>query len=202
MFSGIIERVSQVVSVNLEKTSHNLILERPDGFDDIKAGDSICVNGVCLTLENFTSSELAFTVGAETCEVTRWPQILSKGSRLNIERSLKVSDRIHGHSVTGHVDCAGLVVGVIRTADFIRIEVAVPKEFRRMVWLKGSIAINGVSLTVNKANDETIEVGLIPETIIRTNLSTLVMGDLVNLEFDTMAKFYLRQYELGNVKPN
>lgn len=165
-----------------------MAIQRPSDFDDLKRGDSIAVDGVCLTLETFDPNQLTFTLGPETLKVTEWtrPRVLDRV--VNLERSLRLNDRIHGHLVTGHVDSLGKVVARETFGDTLRLTIEIPENLRRFVWTKGSVAINGVSLTVNRTEGRSFQVGLIPETLKRTNLDGLEIGAGVNLEIDNMAR--------------
>lgn len=194
MFSGIVEFQGRVLAV---RRVHNLLqidVEKPEEFDDLKVGDSVCVSGVCLTVESFDNKCMTFALGAETLQVTGWTDAFLSGAFLNLERSLRMGDRIHGHLVSGHVDGTGEVIAVTDLGGSVLFEVRAPKELLRYVWRKGGWAVNGVSLTVNEVRgDGESESGvvshcLIPETLRRTNLAQLRAGDRVNLEIDTIAR--------------
>jgi len=193
MFSGIVEFQGHVLAV---RRVHNLLqidVEKPEEFDDLKVGDSICTSGVCLTVESFDDKRMTFALGAETLQVTGWTEAsLLSGAPLNLERSLRMGDRIHGHLVSGHVDGTGEVVAVTDLGGSVLFEVRAPKELLRYVWKKGGWAVNGVSLTVNDVRGEgesgVVSHCLIPETLRRTNLARLKAGDRVNLEIDTVAR--------------
>ncbi len=188
MFSGIIESKSKVLAISPRNDVFELLVERPKAFEDLKLGDSIANNGVCLTLEKMSSNELQFAVGAETLNITNWKSHLKIGDFMNLERSLRFGDRVHGHMVTGHVDAIGKVVGVERGSETIELEIKIPDEIRRFVWKKGGLAVNGVSLTVNSFEESVVQFLLIPETVKRTNLSDVKIGDFVNLEADYVAR--------------
>ena len=193
MFSGLVEACVPVVRTEVPHGADGahllrLSLERPSGFTDLRIGDSIACDGVCLTLENFTEKTLQFALAHETLLVTGWTVDSLRGQRLNLERSLKPSDRNHGHWVTGHVDSRSRVVDV-RDASGVRwIKLHVPRSLQGQVWPKGSWAVNGVSLTINNVDPGGLEHCLIPETMARTNLAELRIGDEVNVEVDPMAR--------------
>lgn len=177
-------------------------VERPTDFDDLKIGDSIACNGVCLTVARFTKNEIEFALGAETLQVTSWSVSSLVGARLNLERSLRLGDRIHGHLVSGHVDALGVVVGFQDLGGSTRLDVELPKEIAAFVWKKGSWAVNGVSLTINSVQDGVVSHVLIPETLSRTNLGALKVGDRVNLEVDMYARGIVRALDERNLKGN
>ncbi len=167
-------------------------VERPSDFDDLKIGDSIATSGVCLTVEKFDARSITFALGAETLKITGWTEAKLTGARINLERSLRLGDRIHGHMVSGHVDATGRVSAVVDLGGSVRLDVEAPPQLLRYVWKKGSWAVNGVSLTINEVVNEAAFVivshTLIPETLRRTNLGALKKGDPVNLEIDMMAR--------------
>lgn len=198
MFSGIVEATGEVLWAN-EVEQGRLIrigVKRPLSFDDVRTGDSIASDGVCLTVESFDSESMVFALASETLAVTNWKTLKGPadlvGRKINLERSLKMGDRIHGHWVTGHVDAAVKVLSVEDSepgADPTRIlKIEIPENLRQMVWKKGSWAVNGVSLTVNAVEGGVAEHCLIPETLARTNLGEVRSGDLVNVEVDVFAR--------------
>lgn len=188
MFSGIVETQTLVLGLKKTPPSAKLSLQRPSNFDDIKNGDSIAVNGVCLTVESFNSESMEFTLGPETLNVTGWDEDLYVGNKVNLERSLRAGDRMHGHLVAGHVDCMGEVKSFEELGDSWELWVSFPESFRPYLWKKGSVAVNGVSLTVNEIAADVFQVTLIPETLRITNLNELKVGDRLCLEADSMAR--------------
>lgn len=196
MFSGIVEALSPVKSA---RTQGNLVfidVARPEDFTDIKPGDSIATNGVCLTVEKFDDTTMSFALGAETLQVTGWTEHDLKSAQVNLERSLRMGDRIHGHMVSGHVDGIGQIVRLDDQGGSVFLDVKSPEAISRFVWKKGSWAVNGVSLTVNEVfPDGVVSMCLIPETVKRTNLGTLKVGDSVNLEVDMMARGMVTFFE-------
>lgn len=195
MFSGIIEAHAPVVSATQQSDVLRISIEKPKDFNDLNSGDSIAVNGVCLTVESFTELMIQFALAAETLQVTGWSAKSMLGSQVNLERSLRLGDRIHGHLVSGHVDAMGRVVGLMDHESTRVLKIEVPGPLEPLVWKKGSLTINGVSLTVNKFEQSVVEVCLIPETLARTNLGLLKTGDPVTLEVDTLARALLRYIE-------
>jgi len=188
MFSGIVE--AQVPLKRLKERAQilELRLERPRNFNDLKAGDSIAVNGVCLTVEDLTTDEIAFAVAAETLQVTGWSMEKLGKQSFNLERSISLGDRIHGHLVAGHVDGIGRVVDKVTRGESTELLIAFDEAMRPFLWRKGSVAVNGVSLTINEVEGGKFRICLIPETLRRTNLGALLAGDTVNLEADMMAR--------------
>ena len=188
MFTGIVEAVGQTLQVSPGDQSLRVQIEKPNHFNDLNIGDSICCNGVCLTLEEQSSQSMAFALGYETLQLTGWgPEDLS-GVRWNLERSLRFGDRVHGHLVSGHVDSMARVESSYAQGDSWILSVQVPAEFQPYVWKKSSLTIQGVSLTVNQFKGGVAEVCLVPETLKKTNLGNLKIGDFVTIETDYYVK--------------
>lgn len=185
MFAGIVEAVAQVQKIEERPGRVIVQVERPQNYTDIALGDSIAVNGVCLTVEKFDQASMTFSLGAETLRLLG-SDFLEKP--LNLERSLRFGDRIHGHLVTGHVEALGEVVRSQAQGESWFLDVRVPKNILRFVWPKGSITLHGVSLTVNSIDKDIVGVCLVPETQKRTNLTELKTGHSIHLEADYMAK--------------
>lgn len=198
MFSGIVEAPSSVLRAQKGEDTFQIWVQRPSFFDDLHVGDSVAVDGVCLTVEEFKAEDVLFCVAHETIQVTGWGADDLQGRVMNLERSLKMGDRIHGHFVSGHVDTTGTVVSVKKMESWI-VDIAVDSFDPKFVWEKGSVTINGVSLTVNSVQNNVISVCLIPETLNRTNLQYLDVGTLVNIEYDTWAKAFVN-YQKHAVK--
>ncbi|MCB0407426.1 MAG: riboflavin synthase [Bdellovibrionales bacterium] len=194
MFSGIVEAKSAVVSAQNRASVVVLQVARPPQFNDLKLGDSVCINGVCLTVEVTDETVIQFALAAETLQVTQWTLEGLRNASLNLERSLRFGDRIHGHLVSGHVDQMGEVVGIEDLEETRFLKVAFPEEIAPCIWKKGSVTLNGVSLTVNQVEKGVLEVCLIPETLERTNLGDLKMGDRVTMEVDMFARGLLNYF--------
>ena len=188
MFSGIVECTSSVVAAEERRESLYLTIAKPNNFNDLSIGDSIAIDGVCLTLESFTDAQLQFCVGPETKRVTGWTIDGVIDRVVNLERSLRVGERIHGHFVTGHVDVRSRVLRAEVMGETLKLTIEIPDSVREFIWSKGSVALNGVSLTVNAVTPRDFSVGLIPETLRRTNLDRLKAGNWINLEIDNMAR--------------
>lgn len=196
MFSGIIETHSSIVNVSSKAGLIVLTIKKPSIFNDLNVGDSIAVDGVCLTLEAFDSETMSFSVGPETLRVTGWTEAGVLNRVVNLERSLRLMDRVHGHLVTGHVDVSARVIEAQSEGEALKLTIEIPEKFRPYFWAKGSVAVNGVSLTINQVTADFFTVGLIPETLKRTNLKLLKAGDRLNLEIDNMSRAFIRQMEL------
>jgi riboflavin synthase len=158
---------------------------------DAKLGDSIAVNGCCLTITAISNGLLSSDLLAETLARTNLGA-LKPGSRVNLERALPANGRLGGHFVQGHVDCTSRLLGITPKGQDHLLEIALPKEFAKYVAYKGSIAINGISLTAAEVREESIVLWIIPHTMAMTNLGTLAPGDSVNIEFDMLAKYLER----------
>jgi riboflavin synthase len=195
VFSGIVETQSQILSARQDGELIRIDVEKPASFDDIHTGDSICSNGVCLTIEAFDSGRMTFALGAETLKITGWTLESLRHARLNLERSLRFGDRIHGHMVSGHVDAIGEVVTIKDLGGSTQVDIRAPKSLLPFVWKKGSWAVNGVSLTVNSVDGDIVSQCLIPETLKRTNLGNLLPSARVNLEIDMMARGFINYLE-------
>ena len=196
MFSGIVEARARVRKTTQKPNLVELIVERPVGFNDIRLGDSVCTNGVCLTVEAFDDQTLQFALGAETLEVTGWSAAALENADVNLERSMRLGDRIHGHLVSGHVDATGRVRKIEPVGGSVFIDIEIPARLAPYIWKKGSWAMNGVSLTVNSAENNIVKVCLIPETLKRTNLGDLRAGDPVTIEVDTVARGLIHALQL------
>ncbi len=198
MFSGIVESFAPLIRSERGNQVTFFSLKRPAHFDDLRTGDSIAVNGVCLTLESFDEETMQFALGPETLKITGWGQFVESSHSspslpsFNLERSLRFGDRIHGHLLSGHVDAMGQVTSLSPLGEALEMVVVAPEEMSPLLWKKGSVGINGVSLTVNQVsysnNQVVFSVCLIPETLRRTNLGGLQAGDPVTLEADSMAR--------------
>ncbi len=194
MFTGLVEESGRVVEFSAYCGQHVLRVEAQRVLDGLALGDSIAVNGCCLTVAAREGNVLQFDLLAETRRVTSLAALVP-GSRVNLERSLAYGGRMGGHFVTGHVDAVGTIEAFEpRGADHY-LGVKVPAGAGRYLIPKGSIAIDGVSLTVAEAGADSVGVWLIPHTLAVTNLHTRRVGDIVNLEFDVLGKYVERMLE-------
>ncbi len=192
MFTGLIEETGTVVRLNESSPGHfDLFLRASKMGVELCVGDSVAVNGCCLTVADSTPEALRFDLLAETVRRTNLG-ILRAGSIVNLERALPTNGRFGGHIVQGHIDCAEPVRQFEKVGADFRLEVELPAEFAHYVAPKGSIAVSGVSLTIAEVGARSFVVWIIPHTFAATNLRTLQKGDLVNLEFDILAKYVER----------
>ena len=191
MFTGIVEELGEVIAVEHYADSARITIEGP--VDDASPGDSIAVNGVCLTVTTMDSGSFTADVMLETLNRSSLGE-LKPGAKVNLERSVRLNDRLGGHLVQGHVDATGTVISRAPSERWDQVRIALPATIERYVVEKGSIAVDGVSLTVSAlADDGTwFEVSLIPETLERTTLGGRQPGDVVNLEVDVIAKYVER----------
>ena len=191
MFTGLVEEVGKVVGKDPNDRSTRLQIVAPRMATQVKTGESIALNGCCLTLASRRGNRLTFDLLRETIARTNLKS-LRQNSRINLERALHADGRLGGHFVQGHVDCVSPIIGLERKAADFRLEIGLPGEFAHYVTSKGSIAVNGISLTVAEVLPESFVVWIIPYTKGHTNLDRAKTGDLVNLEFDILAKYIER----------
>lgn len=191
MFTGIIKTLGIVRSLEPHGGGTRLTLEPPEFDSALERGESVAVNGVCLTALDRNDGLFVADLSPETMECTSLG-VLSKGSRVNLERALAFGERLGGHLVQGHIDTTGTLVDVKPEGEFAVYRWSYPEEFADLVVSKGSIAVDGVSLTIVDPTNSSFEVALIPETLERTNIGPSKVGDVVNLEFDMMAKYAAR----------
>ena len=191
MFTGLIEEVGRVIAAPGSKEPKRLQVVAARIAAEAEVGASVAVNGCCLTVASRRENELIFDLLQETLERTNL-RALAQGSFVNLEQALRADARVGGHFVQGHVDCAVQIVGLLEQGTDLRMEVALPGEFAQYVVEKGSIAVDGISLTVAKVRPNSFEVWIIPHTRSQTNLASIRQGSLVNLEFDLLAKYVER----------
>ena len=191
MFTGIIEELGQIVSIERLAQGKRLIVSGNIVTGDLQNGESAAVNGVCLTALDVTPDSFAADVSPETLSRTTLGD-LSVGSRVNLERAVTPSSRLGGHIVQGHVDGRGTFLGADDQGDFRTVRIGFPLEIAKYLVFKGSVAVEGISLTIASLADNYLEIAVIPKTWEATNLSTLNTGDAVNLEVDMIAKYVER----------
>ncbi len=188
MFTGIIEELATIRSLTRRSRGARLSIESAVCGSDASVGDSISVNGVCLTLTSREGNILSFDVSDETSGLSNI-LALKPADRVNLERSLKQGGRLGGHFVTGHIDCMGKIVSKASQGDFIEFEISIPKEHSILLVKKGSVAVDGISLTVNNVSDGSFKVMVIPHTLSNTTLNFKGIGNIVNIETDVLAKY-------------
>ena len=191
MFTGLIEEAGKVVATRSSDYGTKLEVVAPRIAREGRIGESIAVNGCCLTLTSRRSDRLSFDLLEETLGRTNLKKLQQK-SRLNLERALRADGRLGGHFVQGHVDCVSRIIAFERKGADFRLEVELPENSRHYVASKGSITVNGISLTVAEILPKSFAVWIIPYTKRHTNLDRAIIGDLVNLEFDILAKYVER----------
>lgn len=194
MFTGLVETQAAVIEILPEPAGKRLIIARPAFWKDCQLGDSICVNGCCLTIVELTGQQMVFQAGEETLSRTTLGGLHS-GNLVNVERAMKLGDRIGGHLVSGHVDGVGRVAQRHDDDEWSKIFFAAAPGLMRQMVSKGSICVDGVSLTLVDVTDSQFSVALIPHTLEVTTLGKLKSGDSVNLETDMLAKYVQRQLE-------
>lgn len=194
MFTGLIEKTSKVISNVARDCSHRLVIESP--FDALQVGESIAVNGVCLTVLPSESGELHFDVSPETLNLTTLAQLKS-GSFVNLERAMLAATRFGGHYVSGHVDTTALIHSIHSLNEFIEMELTGFNP-ESMLYLipKGSITVEGVSLTINAVVEQRIKLMLVPHTLLQTTLGVFEVGQRVNIEFDYLTRIVAHQLQV------
>jgi len=205
MFTGIVQSVGRIAAVKEAADGYRIELDAETlGVDDVAVGDSIAINGCCLTVVEIDGATLAFDLSAESVRCTSG---LDRPGQVNLEKALRLSDRLGGHLMSGHVDGVGAVTrfervgraGAAAIADdkerSVLLEVEVPTELARFVAQKGSIAVDGVSLTINEVAGTRFSVNLIPHTLAVTTLGALAAGARVNIEVDIVARYIARLHD-------
>jgi riboflavin synthase len=196
MFTGIVEGIEKITQTQRRGDLLVLSICTPAALTDMAVGDSICVNGACLTVSVLTPEEFQADVSPETLTRTTVGS-LRPGDEVNLERALRMSDRLGGHLVTGHVDATGSVVEVSTGAGTLNMTIAVPRELIPYLVEKGSVAVDGVSLTVSGMRGDEFQVAVIPYTAENTTLGRKRPGDRLNIEFDIIGKYVKRFLEKG-----
>jgi riboflavin synthase len=194
MFTGLVEALGEVVAVEQRPGAVRIFLTSEIG-EEVAIGDSISINGVCLTAVEAGGPALAFDAGPETMRVTALGE-LAPGDPVNLERAMRADTRVGGHFVQGHVDAVGTIVDVRPDGDFTWVRVRFPQELAAQLVLKGSIAVDGISLTIASLADDSFDVQIIPHTRTHTNLRDVRPGMRVNLECDILGKYVARAMSL------
>lgn len=197
MFSGLVSGTGKIKKINKDDETIVMTIypEKSQFLDGVQVGDSIAIDGTCLTVETFQEQEFTVTLMPQTFEKTTFKD-REIGDLVNLERSLMVGSRLEGHVVTGHVDEVTRVLERRENENAIEVVFALPKRLRGQVVSQGSVAINGVSLTVMNAEQDRFSVGLIPHTQTVTNLDKLQEGSMVNLETDILGKYVMANMEM------
>ena len=199
MFTGLIAELGEVTAITRGETSAVFSIDSPALISEIKLGDSVAVNGVCLTATSLSSTGFTADVMVQTLSLTSLTEI-KVGSPVNLELAAQLNARMGGHMVQGHVDGVATVVGLTPGEKWAQFDIKVPEHLIKYIVNQGSICLDGVSLTVGEISDANnqLTVWLIPETLERTNLSSKKPGDLINIEVDVLAKYVERLLAKGN----
>ena len=199
MFTGLIAELGSITAIKKSDTSAIFTINAPGLIAEISVGDSVAVNGVCLTATSIDGTSFTADVMVQTLNLTSLSQIFV-GSPVNLELAAQLNARMGGHMVQGHVDGVATVIGLTPGDKWAQFDLTVPAELTKYIVNQGSICLDGISLTVGQINDENnvVTVWLIPETLERTNLSTLLPGDSINVEVDVLAKYVERLLAKGD----
>ncbi len=199
MFTGLVQSLAEVAELVAEPPGARLIIREPQIAAEATIGDSIAVNGCCLTVVSIDDDRLEFQAGAETLSRTNLGE-LKPGNLVNLEQALRAGDAIGGHYVTGHIDCVGTVVSRRDDAQWCMMWFhAAPPQMSQLAS-KGSVAVDGVSLTLVDVDEDRFSVALVPHTLAVTTLGTRDVGDSVNIETDVLAKYIERQLKLTSYR--
>lgn len=200
MFTGIIQDVGKIKSIQREPEQAHILIETALDMSKWQNGDSVAVDGCCLTLTDFGATEFSVTLSRETLNLTTFAQ-MQEGKKVNLEPALRMGDALGGHMVSGHVDDTGKIDDIQPVGEHRLFHFSIPRNLGRYVVKKGSVAVNGISLTVNEVNRCAFEVNLIPHTLTHTNLGDLQIGDSVNIETDMLSRYVerLMQFPTENI---
>ena len=203
MFTGIVQHVGVVKQVRpLSDNSIQIDVDCKDLNSTSQLGQSISIDGICLTVEKVNNDNLTFTAISETMDKTKLKEKVS-GSLVNVEGSASMQDLVGGHPITGHIDTVGKIIDITNSESWKIIRISVDKSHRNLIVSKGSICIDGVSLTISNigsVEESWFEVSLIPATLSHTTLDLLVVGNLVNIEFDQVGKYIAQNMQMQNDK--
>jgi riboflavin synthase len=191
MFTGLIQEVGRILWIRMTDRGTQLQLSAPKLAPDCAVGDSVAVNGCCLTIKSLRGDQVTFDLLEETLDRTNLKQ-LRRDSPVNLERALIAGAPMGGHFIQGHIDCSSKVISFERGGTDYRLEVELPPDFAHYTAYKGSVAINGISLTIVELLPNSFAVWIVPHTKRHTNMDAVRAGDLVNVEFDLLAKYVER----------
>lgn len=196
MFTGIIEEVGRISDLSIASQGAKITIAAGSVLQGLKIGDSVAVDGVCLTVTRLMRDGFECDISAETLRLSHF-KTAKRGTHVNLERSLRVGDRLGGHIVLGHVDGIGRMVSKEPSGEGYRVTFSYPGELERFLVYKGSVAVNGISLTIASLEGALFSVAVIPHTFQMTNLRELTDGDPVNLEVDILGRYFERFFQLG-----
>jgi riboflavin synthase len=196
MFTGLVEEIGKISKITKGSNSYQFSIQAEKVLSDIKVGDSVATNGACLTVVNRTNSSFTVDIMAETIERTNFGK-MKLGDTVNLERAMLLSDRLGGHLVSGHIDGIGKISNIKKEDIANIISIEAPKDLLYQMLNKGSITIDGISLTILSVNEKDFQVSIIPHTAQETTLLKKKTGDFVNLETDMIGKYVLRFLKAG-----
>jgi riboflavin synthase len=191
MFTGLVKELGIIVDIRQAGGINKIMVKAESISGIVKIGDSVAINGTCLTVTEKKGGMISFDAVNETMKRTTLG-MLKSGDAVNLEDSLKAGDPLGGHFVLGHIDCVSRILSVKKSSDNVELDIAIPKESAALVVGKGSIAIDGISLTVGEAGPDKVKLFIIPHTFAVTTLNNKKPGDSVNVEFDVLGKYILR----------
>jgi riboflavin synthase len=194
MFTGLIETLCTIESVRRSADAVQLTVDLGRLADETEVGDSIAINGVCLTIAQLTAKTASFDVSPETLRKSALGK-LNRGSQVNVERAIKAGDRLGGHIVEGHVDGTAMIIQIDRRGDFANIKFSTGPELLDQMVPKGSVAVDGISLTITDLDKNSFGAAVIPETLKKTTLGKAKVGDYVNVETDIIVKIVKKQLD-------
>lgn len=200
MFTGIVEEVGTVTRIKTRHESMEINIQANAIMSDVKLGDSISISGVCLTVTDFTQDSFNVDVMPETFEATTMSKLVA-GSSVNLERALAVGGRMGGHFVTGHVDGVGEIVAIVARDNAINYTIKLSRDMIKYCMFRGSVAIDGISLTIFGVDESSIKLALIPHTVKHTVLGQKKVGDKVNVECDMLSKYVANILKASTGKP-
>ena len=192
MFTGIIQTIGTIRSIARTSSCLKVVIRVPEGFEDVKIGESIAIEGVCLTVTKISGNDLSFDIMTATLDTTTLKN-LRANTQVNLERALKAGDRLSGHMVSGHIDCVGKIRNITKRGDTATFEIAIDRKLMEGIVSKGSVAIDGISLTVSDVKTDTFLVNLIPHTLKSTTLHIKKITSPVNIELDMAGKYALKK---------
>ena len=196
MFTGLVEETGKIASLKKADSSLYITVQCSKVLDGLKIGDSIAINGACQTVIEFTQDSFTVFASCETLSVTTFSSF-KEGRIVNLERTLRLCDRLDGHLVSGHVDGTAIITKIVKSGDTTEFTLDVPSELVSQMVKKGSVTVDGISLTIAAINNKDITIAVIPHTLKSTNLAYLKVNDRVNIETDMIGK-YVEKYLLSN----
>ena len=191
MFTGIVEEVGELENVRRKGNIENIEISCKEIIKEILIGDSVCANGVCLTVIEKNTKSFKADISSETLKVSAFKKY-TKGAKINLEQSIKLNDKLSGHIVLGHVDATGKIIKIDKMNNYFVFTITFPEQLNKYIAYKGSISIDGISLTVSQLSGLNFTVSVIPFTYYETNLQTRRIGDIINIEIDVIARYLER----------